>query len=247
MSRNFADLERELIEDLAPRTGRTLSDWMAAIDAAGITEKNAIIDWLRPQGFSFANASWLERIHNNGGRPIYLDWPGHGRPPHDQTGTRPTAPRPTHRATAPPAAGPTRPMPQPAAEASARPASATSADPAAVAEILGRGKAFRPLAEMLIRELRRALPELQVVAAGDLIGLDRPRRLGILHVAAKELRLALDLGEMPLTDTLLKARVPGAGPAFTHMIVLTDARQIGQELLALAHEADQRANPPPPV
>src|SRR5262245_60747304 len=73
MSRKHAELEREFIEDLEPRTGRSLGEWMAAIDAAGLADKNAIIDWLRPQGFTFANASWLERIHNNGGRPIYPD------------------------------------------------------------------------------------------------------------------------------------------------------------------------------
>jgi hypothetical protein len=99
---------------------------------------------------------------------------------------------------------------------------------------------------MLIRELRRALPDVQVVVTRDLIGFDRPRRLGVLHVAPKELRLALDLGDMPFTDTLGKARVPGAEPAFTHMIVLTDARQIGHDLMALARAADLRANPPPP-
>ena len=75
MSRNYAELEQEMIADLAPRTGRDLAQWMAAIQSAGLRDKNAIIDWLRPQGFTFANASWLERIHNNGGRPIYMDAP----------------------------------------------------------------------------------------------------------------------------------------------------------------------------
>jgi hypothetical protein len=246
MSRNFADMERELIEDLAPRTGRTLADWMAAIDAAGLAEKNAIIDWLRPQGFSFANASWLERIHNNGGRPIYLDRPGHVRPQLAHIETPSTPARPGDTSTAPPAAvDKPRPAPKSAGEDPARPAAAGSPDPARIVELLARGKAYRPLAEMLIRELRRALPEVQVVATGDLIGFDRPRRLGVLHVAPKELRLALDLGDMPFSDTLVKARVPGAGPSFTHMLVLSDARQIGQEVMALAQVADMRANPPP--
>ena len=44
---------------------------MAAIAESGRTERNDIIDWLRHQGFQFSWASWLERIHHNGGRLIY--------------------------------------------------------------------------------------------------------------------------------------------------------------------------------
>ena len=75
MTRKHFELEREFIGDLEGRTGRTLPGWMAVIDAAGVVGKNEIIDWLRPQGFTFAHASWLERIHNNSGRPIYSEPP----------------------------------------------------------------------------------------------------------------------------------------------------------------------------
>ena len=44
---------------------------MAAIAAQGFADKNETIDWLREQGLPFARASWLERIHSNGGKPIY--------------------------------------------------------------------------------------------------------------------------------------------------------------------------------
>ena len=40
--------------------------------SAGLSDKNEIIDWLREQSLPFARASWLERIHRNGGKPIYL-------------------------------------------------------------------------------------------------------------------------------------------------------------------------------
>src|SRR5262245_53688403 len=71
MGRDERDEEAEFLAELRYRTGRTLADWMAAITAQGFADKNEIIDWLRRQGFPFARASWLERIHSNGGRPIY--------------------------------------------------------------------------------------------------------------------------------------------------------------------------------
>ena len=67
--------EREFLAELKARSGQDLAQWMAAIAAQGFADKNETIDWLRAQGFAFARASWLERIHSNGGRPIYMDQP----------------------------------------------------------------------------------------------------------------------------------------------------------------------------
>src|SRR5262245_51167439 len=63
--------EREFLAGLKARTGRDLAEWMAAIAAQGFQDRNEIIDWLRTQGLPFARASWLERIHRNGGKPIH--------------------------------------------------------------------------------------------------------------------------------------------------------------------------------
>jgi len=62
MARDEQEEEREFLADLEARTGRTLSDWMAAIAAQVFSDKNETIDWLREQGIPFARASWLERI-----------------------------------------------------------------------------------------------------------------------------------------------------------------------------------------
>ncbi len=70
---DYAEKEREFVLALADETGKDLDDWMAEIAASGMSERNEIIDWLRLQGFAFSQASWLERIHHNGGRLIYSD------------------------------------------------------------------------------------------------------------------------------------------------------------------------------
>lgn len=230
MTRNFIELERELIEDVERRTGRDLAQWMDAIAAADLTGKNAIIDWLRPQGFTFANASWLERIHNNGGRPIYLDQPA------------PRLARPARAASEPKAAVPApAPAPRPAA-----PPMPAASPPEAIRDLLARGKAFRPLAEHVLREIERTLPNLALAADGDLVLLARPRVLAALLVTPRELRLGLDLGDRPFDAALVKARLPGAAPQLTHMLALTDARQVAPSLIELVRHADSRANPPPP-
>lgn len=71
MARDLGEQERAFIDALAAETGRDLPAWMLAIAESGHASRNEIIDWLRHQGFTFSNASWLERIHHNGGRLIY--------------------------------------------------------------------------------------------------------------------------------------------------------------------------------
>jgi len=39
-----------------------------------------------------------------------------------------------------------------------------------------------------------------------------------------------------------QAKLRGPGPAITHMVVLTDARQVNDELLALVRAANHRVN-----
>lgn len=72
MSTDWREKEREFLTSLPADTGRDLAQWMRVIAAQNLPHRNDIIDWLRQQGFLFAKASWLERIHNNGGHPIYL-------------------------------------------------------------------------------------------------------------------------------------------------------------------------------
>lgn len=247
MSRKHAELERQFIEDLEPRTGRSLGDWMALIDAACLTDKNAIIDWLRPQGLTFAHASWLERIHNNGGRPVYLD--AAGRPKAVPPDSAPLPPSPAREPIPAPLSSqtaehipPARPTQQPAF----RPRSSSAVpgpQDVSLSDLLARGKGLRPLADMLLREIAATLPGATMEPAGELVSIRRPAELAVLLVAPRDLRLGLDLGAHPFDGTLVRARLTGTSPLITHMVVLNDARQVAPALLELVRLADSRVNP----
>jgi len=58
-------------------------------------------------------------------------------------------------------------------------------------------------------------------------------------------RLGLDLGDRAFDARLQEAKLRGAGPAITHMLVLTDARQVDEALSALVASANARVNPGP--
>ena len=110
-----------------------------------------------------------------------------------------------------------------------------------LAPVLARAKAYRLLAEMLIAETRRAIPDVRFATDGETVTFTTAAGVfALLQPTPKELRLALDLGPAPVTAPWIKSRIPGASPHLTHMAVLTDARQIDAALLARIAAARDR-------
>lgn len=222
----YGDKEREFLDALKADTGRDLAQWMEAIRGEGLTDRNAIIDWLRRQGFRFSRASWLERVYHNNGQPIYA-----GRAvPAKRPPPRPSAAAPApsvlgNRTTAPPPrqTTPTSPVlvrfaaARPAAEAYASPGPASTAgssDPLApeITALTAKAKAYRPLAEFLLREIAKAVPgALFGVARQQVTMAAHGREFAALAISARDLKLTL---------------------AGTPPVVLTDARQVDDRLLA---------------
>ena len=235
MSRKHTELEKSFIEDLPQRTGRCLAEWMAAIEAAGISDRNQIIDWLRPQGFTFAHASWLERIHHNGGRPIYL-------------GPAPAQPQPPRApaATAGPSAPSSRSLPSAAAPrvvpAPDRPAPPRLPDAAGLDDVLRLAKGLRPLAELVLREVRGAVPAVEIAARDGLLIAAAPRPFAALLPGPREVRLGLVLRPGPLAPAL-PGRLPGAPADINHIVQLADARLVDNRLIELIALANATANP----
>ena len=193
--------EREFLAELKARSGQDLGQWMAAIAA---------------QGFAFARASRLERIHSNGGKPIYMN-----EPP-------PSAPEPM---VAPPP--PKRALPAPAPSARER---------AELEKLLTAAKGYRPLYQLLEAEVRRAVPGVAVQPRSTYIAFVAPAEFAAVTVHASELRLGLDLGDRPHDTTLQRPRMKGPGSTISHMLVLTDARQVNADLIGLIKVASGRVN-----
>lgn len=265
MSTDWVEKEREFLSNLKADTGRDLAEWLAAIRAQNLPHRNDIIDWLRQQGFPFSRASWLERIHNNGGRPIYLDPAALLQPPADSPPSAPPPakaeppPTPVLKAPSLPAAVPTQPVPPtpPAVTPAKPPPSPPPAAPSlltpspqidevALEALLARAKAYRPLALYVLREIKVVLPDMVTSAEPGYVSLANPREFAILAISSKELKLGLDLGNAPGAAALEPARFPPtmsrAAARMSRMVILNDARQIDDGLLALIKMASERVN-----
>ena len=227
MVRDEREEEREFLAELKARTGTDLAGWMAAIAAERHADKNETIDWLRAQGFPFARASWLERIHSNGGKPIYL---------HDEPVKKAAPEQAARAATAPVAVKPVekpRPKPVPAL---------TAAEADQLEKLVAAAKGYRPLYHMLEAEIRKAIPDAVIAPGPGYVSIGAPREFAAVTLHASEIRLGLDLGERAFDALVQKAKLKGPGPAIAHMVVLTDARQVNAELIRLLAAANARVN-----
>jgi hypothetical protein len=233
VSIDYAEVERQFLATLEEDSGRTLAAWMAAIDAQGLAHRNDIIDWLRRQGFMFSKASWLERIHNNGGKPIYEGATG----PRPSTPARPRMARPTIVVAPPKAEEPTPnpPTPAPPPRLVTAPIAAEAPQPdtaAALDALIARAKAFRPLALYVIAEIRKAVPGVVVTPRDGFVVFRTGADFAVLVVSPKELRLGLATKETLAAPWEASKLALRAAPATTHMIILTDARQITPALMS---------------
>lgn len=233
---DYAEKERQFIASLEADTGRDLAGWMAAISAQALPHRNDIIDWLRQHRFTFSKASWLERIHHNGGHPIYAEKPDLKALAAEAFDTPPRAPREPRPVAAEPADR--VPAMRPAARAIPSAPAAAHEPPADLEALLAKGKAFRPLAQHLLKAITVAHPSTAVSTRAGLVALAAGREFAVLAISGKDVKLGLALGDASARDGLEPARIPGAGPAITHMAALSDVRRVDATLLAhVAHAA----------
>jgi hypothetical protein len=238
MATDFGEKEREFIDGLKENTGRDLGEWMQAISEAGLGHRNDIIDWLRHKGLMFSKASWLERIHHNGGKPIYAGVPKDAAPRRPALRRReaPVAPLAPSQSSEPP---PRAPAPAAPPAPPAAPSAGGDVD-----ALLAKAKAYRPLAQHVLAKIKSVNPAAQISARESAVAIGGPSPFAVLGITAKELRLHLALGEHPFDEVVKKGQAGGGlgkGEALSHMLVLTDARQIDARFIDLITLAAARA------
>jgi hypothetical protein len=256
MSRDYAEKEREFIESLKADTGRDLAQWMNVIGAQEFAHRNDIIDWLRQQGFLFAWASWLERIYHNGGKPIYYDEaaakPDSSEavrevPKPIQEAPRPTVAKVISETTSPP---PASSAPVSGAPVSSAPVSSPRGGSNLAPEIkalIASARAYAPLAGYLVRRIKEAIPTTRFEAGPKHIAMHTgPEPFALLAIGSKDLRIAFAGPPGVHAAPHEKVRLPNLGsplPAgLTHMIQLTDARQIDEAFVDSLAGAQARAH-----
>ncbi len=222
MSTDYAEMERDFVASLKEDTGRDLAAWMIAIRGCGHSDRNEIIDWLRHQGFQFSWASWLERIHHNGGRLIYAGDPGNvppsARPRPPEARRHDPRPFPSARTLSPPPRELKPSAPSPRSD---------------IERLLADAKGLRPLADLMLREIGRAVPSAEFDAQGSLIVIGKPQPFAALLPSPKALRLYANFGAAGIHRAKPADAVNKSASTFPDVLLLDDARSIDEDFLRL--------------
>jgi hypothetical protein len=107
---------------------------------------------------------------------------------------------------------------------------------------MAAAKGYRPLYHMLEAQIRQTVPGVTFAPRGRYVSLGAPNEFAAVTLHPTEVRIGLNLGDRPFDQQVQKAKLKGPGAAITHMVVLTDARQVNDQLLALIRSANSRVN-----
>lgn len=261
MSFDYAKKEREFLANLKNDSGFALDEWLSRIAAENFSDRNDIIDWLRQHGFTFSRASWLERIYHNGGQPIYA---GAGQASETSEPQSPTRGDRVDIETVTDDAGecagnaksetadaePARPKAPKltlvkSEDTIQKPATVEVQDEAPLEATLARAKGLRPLAQHVVREIQKAVPDVVIDARTTALAFSQHgHRFAILAVSAKDLRLGLQLAERtvnpPFDRPTFGANLARISEKMTHMLILDDVRQVDENAIACVRQAAER-------
>ena len=111
--------------------------------------------------------------------------------------------------------------------------------------LLAKAKAYRPLAQHVIAQIRAVRPRARFDARVGFVAIADPSEFARLGIGTKELRLHLALGGHAFDAAVQKGAAGGGlgkADALSHMLVLTDARQIDRRFLDLVRLAAANVN-----
>lgn len=95
----------------------------------------------------------------------------------------------------------------------------------------------RTLYQTLTSKIGEAIPEANLIPTKTYFSLDGEKCFGAVKVNKKNIRVGMDLGDMPYGDYVEKAKSLGAMPRISHMIEITEEAHINDELLSYLKQA----------
>ena len=98
------------------------------------------------------------------------------------------------------------------------------------------------LFEELLRFLKENFPDATILPKKTYVSILENREFAAVNIKPKELRIGLDLGNRPFDARVEKAKLTGPMPRISHMVVLTDAKQVNGDLAKLLKTSHSRCH-----
>lgn len=101
---------------------------------------------------------------------------------------------------------------------------------------------MRPLFDKLKSAILKWDSAVDFVTKKTYVSIAKKREFGAINIRRGELRLGMDLGELPFDDHVEKAKLTGPMPRISHMVSLKSEKDIDERLFNLLKISDERVN-----
>ncbi len=101
---------------------------------------------------------------------------------------------------------------------------------------------WRPLFETVSNKILHHFPEVKMIPKKTYVSFTAKREFAAINIKSKELRLGMDLGEIPYDGKLEKAKLTGPMPRISHMVILKENEDFSDTVLNWLNESYNRIN-----
>lgn len=101
---------------------------------------------------------------------------------------------------------------------------------------------IRPLYDAFVRFIAENFPAASILPKKTYVSVLENREFGAVNIKKNELRIGLDLGGRPFDAGVEKAKLTGPMPRISHMVVVKDAAQLDNDLVALLAASHARCH-----
>jgi hypothetical protein len=101
---------------------------------------------------------------------------------------------------------------------------------------------MRPIYNEVAEKILKWYPDAQLIIKKTYLSFTTVREFAAINVKPKEIRLGVDLGDMPFTADLQKSKLSGPMPRISHMITLTKATDLDKKVLRYIQESYNRSH-----
>lgn len=100
----------------------------------------------------------------------------------------------------------------------------------------------REMYDQLEGIVKANFPDVQVVGTKGYISFRNKKEFAVAKINKGNMRIGMDLGDRPFDETVEKSKSLGTMPRISHMVEVTSADQVTNDLVPLLQEANGRVN-----
>lgn len=105
-----------------------------------------------------------------------------------------------------------------------------------------KAEAMRSLYESVIAFVEKHFPNSTVLPKKTYVSILDKREFAAINIKQKELRVGFDLGDRAFDEAVTKSKLTGPMPRISHMIVVTNATELNNDLVELLKLSYQRCH-----